>query len=206
MSNLIKSVPFLPARVVSIAVLLVIFATRGQCQDFLSGNSVVGSPHSHFGCDCMEYWTCILGGGTPESYCGLTDHDVCCFVPENAAPVGILPTPTAAQCGRKGFDSGREGKAEMGEWPWHAAILEKPQDLYVCGSTLIDEHWILTAAHCVDDYVPFVSGIREILKVRLGEYDVSTTSEPLKHQEFNVSDIKIHPFFNNATLGLFNES
>lgn len=30
--------------------------------------------------------------------------------------------------------------------------------------------------------VPFVSGIREILKVRLGEYDVSTTSEPLKHQ------------------------
>ena len=30
--------------------------------------------------------------------------------------------------------------------------------------------------------VPYVSGIREILKVRVGEYDVSTTSEPLKHQ------------------------
>lgn len=40
----------------------------------------------------------------------------------------------------------------------------------------------------------------EILKVRLGEYDVSTTAEPLPHQEFNISDIRVHPNFNNATL------
>lgn len=39
-----------------------------------------------------------------------------------------------------------------------------------------------------------------ILKVRLGEYDVSTTAEPLKHEEFNISDIVIHPGFNNSTL------
>jgi len=172
-------------------------------QEFSSGNNILGTTskgHSHLNCDCMEYWTCILGGGTPHSYCGLTDHDVCCFVPDNASPVGILPTPSKIQCGKKGFDAGRDGVAEMSEWPWHAAILEKPQDLYVCGSTLIDESWILTAAHCVDDYLPFVSEISGILKVRLGEYDVSTTAEPLPHKEFNVSDIKIHPKFNNATL------
>jgi hypothetical protein len=39
-------------------------------------------------------------GGTPHSYCGLTDHDVCCFIPDNAAPVGILPAPSAGQCGK----------------------------------------------------------------------------------------------------------
>uniref|UniRef100_A0A0K2U057 Peptidase S1 domain-containing protein n=3 Tax=Lepeophtheirus salmonis TaxID=72036 RepID=A0A0K2U057_LEPSM len=88
----------------------------------------------------------------------------------------------------------------MAEWPWHAAILEKPQDLYVCGSTLLDESWVLTAAHCVDDYLPFVPTIQDILKVRLGEYDVSTTAEPLRHEEFNVTDIVMHPGFNNSTL------
>ena len=68
--------------------------------------------------------------------------------------------------------------------------------------------------------LPFVANIGDILKVRIGEYDVTTTAEPLPHQvclllsfhqfllllrvltlqEFNISDIKIHPNFNNATL------
>ena len=26
---------------------------------------------------------------------------------------------------RKGFDSGREGKAEMGEWPWHVSLFSQ---------------------------------------------------------------------------------
>ena len=60
-------------------------------------------------------------------------------------------------------------------------------------------HESLTTDH-FSSSLPFVSGIREILKVRLGEYDVSTTAEPLPHQEFNIADIKIHPNFNNATL------
>lgn len=170
-----------------------------------TSNNIGASNHghgggNHFGCDCMEYWTCILGGGTPYSYCGIHAHDVCCFVPENAEPVGILPTPSRSRCGKKGQDSGRDGEADMAEWPWHAAILEKPQDLYVCGSTLLDESWILTAAHCVDDYLPFVHNIRDILKVRLGEYDVSTTAEPLRHEEFNITDIVVYPGFNNSTL------
>ena len=78
---------------------------------------------NHFGCDCMEYWTCILGGGTPYSYCGIHAHDVCCFVPVNAEPVGILPTPSRSRCGKKGQDSGRDGEADMAEWPWHVSVI-----------------------------------------------------------------------------------
>lgn len=48
--------------------------------------------------------------------------------------------------------------------------------------------------------LPFASNIDEILKVRLGEYDVSTTAEPLRHEEFNVTDIVVYPGFNNSTL------
>ena len=58
------------------------------------------------------------------SYCGIHAHDVCCFVPENAEPVGILPTPSRSRCGKKGFDSGHEGEADMAEWPWHVSNSE----------------------------------------------------------------------------------
>ncbi len=68
------------------------------------------------------YRTCILSGGAPYSYCGVHEHDVCCLVPENAEPVGILPTPGRTRCGKKGKDTGKEGEAEMAEWPWHVRI------------------------------------------------------------------------------------
>ncbi|XP_037793116.1 serine protease 29-like [Penaeus monodon] len=160
--------------------------------------------HAHeneFGCHCMEYWTCITSGGQPYSYCGLSASSVCCFVPFNAKPIGILPLAQRKKsCGRKGTSNRDDGQAEMSEWPWHAAILEQPQDLYVCGASLLDESWVLTAAHCVDDYLEKASNLQELLKVRLGEYDVSTTAEPLRHEEFAVSRIVIHPEFDNATL------
>ncbi|CAG0901890.1 unnamed protein product [Cyprideis torosa] len=141
--------------------------------------------HDHirndFGCDCMEYWTCVMSGGTPYSYC--PTGELCCITPLNASPLSLSTLRRKGEnCGRKGRNSGRQGKAEMAEWPWHGAILEKPEDLYVCGASLLRKRWVLTAAHCVDDYLVRVQPPSEVLKVRLGEYDVSSTSEPFRHE------------------------
>lgn len=72
---------------------------------------------------CYEFTSFYtFRGGNPYSYCGIHAHEVCCFVPRNAEPIGILPTPSRARCGKKGFDAGHEGEADMAEWPWHVSI------------------------------------------------------------------------------------
>lgn len=42
--------------------------------------------------------------------------------------------------------------------------------------------------------------ISSVLKVRLGEYDVSVTTEQLAYEELDVSHVMVHPQFNNLSL------
>jgi secreted trypsin-like serine protease len=38
-------------------------------------------------------------------------------------------------------------KAVPGQFPWQVRIISSPNNL--CGGSLIDPNWVLTAAHCV---------------------------------------------------------
>ena len=42
--------------------------------------------------------------------------------------------------------------------------------------------------------------VSSVLKVRLGEYDVSVTTEQLPYEELDVSHVVVHPQFNNLSL------
>ena len=44
------------------------------------------------------------------------------------------------------------------------------------------------------------TNISSVLKVRLGEYDVSVTTEQLAYEELDVSNVIVHPQFNNLSL------
>ncbi|KFB38434.1 AGAP012591-PA-like protein [Anopheles sinensis] len=86
-------------------------------------------------------------------------------------------------------------QASYGEYPWQVVLLG-PGDVYVGSGVLINSNHVLTAAHKISDYT---SGSRS-LKIRLGEWDAASTSEPLPVQEFTVSRYFVHPNFNAANL------
>ena len=84
----------------------------------------------------------------------------------------------------------------LGEYPWQAALLKKEQydNVYVCGGSLIDASHLLTAAHCIKHLRP------EVIRVRLGEWDVNNDNEFFPNIEFDALSITIHPEFYSGNL------
>lgn len=85
-----------------------------------------------------------------------------------------------------------------GEFPWTVSVKLNGQP--ICGGSLIDKSWILTAAHCVVGYNP------KNLTVRLGAYRIKDTSETqtldlpvamfIVHKEYSMP----RPFSNDIAL------
>lgn len=132
---------------------------------------------------------------------GCGPYHVCCREPGTATV-----RPYEHRCGTRnpGGINGRiltaqgSGEAEFGEWPWQAAILRRDGEDYIfkCGGTLIDERHIITVAHCANKFLDDKAS----MVVRLGEWDTQTTNEFMKHEDFDVEEIMIHPQFNERNL------
>lgn len=53
------------------------------------------------------------------------------------------------KCGMKLKSSVDGTTTEPNEWPWMASLFYKPKNNFICGGSIISEHHVLTAAHCV---------------------------------------------------------
>eukprot|EP00794_Sanderia_malayensis_P005553 gene5553-6238_t len=98
-------------------------------------------------------------------------------------------------CGLRGPVQGRViggVEAEAHSWPWSVALLRFGG--YFCGGTLIDEQWVLSAAHCIygrEDQPQFIQAV-------LGEHDRSVNGKT--EQKFDVAKIIPHANYDSRTL------
>ncbi|XP_036341164.1 chymotrypsin-like protease CTRL-1 isoform X1 [Rhagoletis pomonella] len=102
------------------------------------------------------------------------------------------------QCGRRyspppGSTPGGAGQAQFGEYPWVAALLTN-NEVYLGAGALITAQHVLTAAHKVYNIST------STFKVRVGEWDAASTSEPIPAQDVLIAAVYLHPNFNSANL------
>eukprot|EP00076_Gallus_gallus_P003881 NP_001264554.1 chymotrypsin-like protease CTRL-1 precursor [Gallus gallus] len=79
--------------------------------------------------------------------------------------------------------------AVSGSWPWQVS-LQTRSGSHFCGGSLINENWVVTAAHC--EFSPYSH------VVVLGEYNLNSQTESV--QVKTVSKAVTHPNWNSYTL------
>lgn len=84
-------------------------------------------------------------------------------------------------------------ESKTGDWPWMTAILYANEtDMYnaqFCAGVLVDDTWVLTAAHCV------VGQTTSAIDVAVGVFDLSNFSG----SRIPVKSIHVHPQYNDTT-------
>lgn len=78
-------------------------------------------------------------------------------------------------------------EAKRYKWPWHVALINRFREVF-CAGTLIGPRWVLTAGHCLRNY----------LRVRLNEHDLTAVDG--KELEMTVQKMFLHPRFNHQTV------
>ena len=104
----------------------------------------------------------------------------------------LFPVDACATCGNSSIFRIVGGQASRaGAWPWAVILGDKTFNggiSVVCGGTLINKNYVLTAAHCFDGSHPTI--------VRLGDLDISRTDElpsSWDHEDIGIQKTTTHP-------------
>uniref|UniRef100_A0A182MDC4 CLIP domain-containing serine protease n=1 Tax=Anopheles culicifacies TaxID=139723 RepID=A0A182MDC4_9DIPT len=175
------------------------------------------------------------------SRCGILDKKVlvCCEAPKNAVPsVTIAPpvqtqppapsVPVAnrlsyeqqlqllpAECGIQYTDRIIGGeRTQIDEYPWTALIQHRRRNgdyKFHCGGALINERYVLTAAHCINN----IQRSWTLTAVRLGEWDLESDedcstsygeticAEPV--QDIAIEKVLVHPSYTVSKTSVKND-
>ncbi|XP_043113545.1 coagulation factor IXa [Puntigrus tetrazona] len=82
-----------------------------------------------------------------------------------------------------------------GEIPWQVALVARSTQQVFCGGAVLNQFWVITAAHCL---VGIQNGS---FYIRVGEHDVSKTEGT--EQNLNVTRFVSHPLY-NSKVSLYN--
>ncbi|XP_031334999.1 serine proteinase stubble-like [Photinus pyralis] len=87
--------------------------------------------------------------------------------------------------------------APFGRWPWQVSVRRTSffgfSSTHRCGGAILNENWIATAGHCVDDL------LTSQIRIRVGEYDFSSVQEDLPYVERGIAKKIVHPKYNFFT-------
>ncbi|XP_058453427.1 serine proteinase stubble isoform X3 [Malaya genurostris] len=87
--------------------------------------------------------------------------------------------------------------APFGRWPWQVSVRRTSffgfSSTHRCGGAVVNDNWIVTAGHCVDDL------LTSQIRIRVGEYDFSHVQEQLPYTERAVARKVVHPKYNFFT-------
>jgi len=83
-------------------------------------------------------------------------------------------------------------EAQPYEFPWQTSLRRKSTNSHFCGGSIINDRWVITAAHCADGETP------AILSIVTGDHTRNQPNDVRASRD--VERIFMHPQYNSRTL------
>lgn len=103
--------------------------------------------------------------------------------------VKLISSSDLIKCGVKWKSNVDKTTTEANEWPWVASLFFKTLNNFKCGGSIVSDHHIITAAHCVSRRKKVLDPSE--LLVYLGKHNLSASEE--NSEWFHPHEILVHP-------------